>query len=60
MFGLLVLIGVIVLAVVYLFAFSLMRAAGRVPPRMPNAVDDEDWTDDLVDGTAAGLIDWEE
>jgi len=60
MFGVLVSIGVVVLAVLYLYGFALMRAAGRVPPRMPNTTDDEGWEDDLVDGTAAGLIDWEE
>lgn len=60
MSGFLVPIVVVVLVVVYVYAFALMRAAGRVPPRMPDAADDEDWSNDLVDGTAAGLIDWEE
>lgn len=60
MFGLLVLIIVVVLVVVYVFAFTLMRAAGRIPPKIPNTADDEGWTDDLVDGTAMDLIDWDE
>ena len=36
MFGFLVLIVVVVLAVLYLYGFALMRAAGQVPPDMAN------------------------
>ena len=55
-----VVVVLVVLVVIYVYAFALMHAAGRIPPRMPDTADDEDWTDDLVDATAAGLIDWEE
>lgn len=66
--GAIVILAVIsVLELIYVF-MKVRPGSTWTPGRTDQAEDrihrvapvDDDWTDDLVDGTAAGLIDWED
>jgi hypothetical protein len=50
-----VVVGIIALAVL-----SVSELIGVLTLTIPDRPVDDDWTDDLVDGTATDLIDWED